>query len=165
MMDVKVIGAAGLGMVFSLMLGFFLIPIDLTIERAILVEADPEDVYPLIVDLQRWDSWDPWDTAVLGEPTRGAGAQREWPAGGVLKIDDAEQDIRVHYTVSPAPMPTNGSLELLHDEKGTAVVWTHYTQTGYLPSDRLAGWVARAELALELDKALELLKAEVEGDH
>jgi len=161
-MDAKVIGGVVFGLFVSLALGFFIIPTDMTIERAVLVDADPEDIYPLMVDLEKWDRWDPWDVAVLGEPTRGEGARREWPGGGVLQVEDAEQDIRLRYIVQSAPTPTNGSLELLNDKNGTVIVWTHYTQTGYLPSARLSGWAARSELALEMDDALGMLKALVE---
>ena len=162
-MDLKVLGAIGFGLIVSLMLGFFIIPTDLTIERAVLVDASPEEIYPHIEDLSRWDSWDPWGTQVQGEPTRGEGARRTWSRGGVLHVEDAEQDIRLMYTVDGAPVPTSGSLELLNDDEGTVVVWTHYTQTGYMPSARLAGWAARSELALEMDEALGLLKADIES--
>jgi hypothetical protein len=161
-MDWKVYSGIGFGFFISLMLGFFIIPIDMTIERAVLVEATPEEIYPHIVDLQRWDAWNPWDVAVLGEPTRGEGARLEWPRGGMLRIEDVEQDIRMHYIIDAVDLPTSGSLELLNDAKGTVIVWTHYTQTGYLPSARLAAWVARAELALEMDEGLNMLKSSVE---
>lgn len=162
-MDLKVLGAIGFGLIVSLMLGFFIIPTDLTIERAVLVDASPEEIYPHIVDLQQWDRWDPWQTQVQGTPTKGEGAGRTWARGGVLRVDDAEQDIRLMYTIEGAAVPTSGSLELLNDDEGTVVVWTHYTQTGYMPSDRLAGWAARSELALEMDEALGLLKADIEA--
>ena len=80
----------------------------------------------------------------------------------MLRVEDVEQDIRMHYIIDAVDLPTSGSLELLNDAKGTVIVWTHYTQTGYLPSARLAAWVARAELALEMDEGLGMLKSAVE---
>lgn len=161
-MNGRVIGATIFGTLLSLMLGFFIIPTDLTIERALLVPVDSDEVYPHLVDLAAWESWEPWETAVVGAPSVGVGARRGWPDGGVLRVEDVERDIVVRYIIETGTgremQPASGAIELKTHADGTVVVWTHHSQTGYLPSERLAGWTARAALALQIDTALANLK-------
>ena len=161
-MDAKVIGGVGFGALLSLMLGFFIIPTEQTIERATLIAADSSAIYPHLVDLAAWDDWEPWETDVVGSPTVGAGARRGWPDGAVLRVEEAERDIAVRYILEQSPQPASGAIELKTHKDGTVVVWTHHTQTGYSPGARLAGWTARAKLALEIDDALAGLKATAE---
>lgn len=162
-MNGKVWAMTAFGVFLSLALGFFIIPTKLTIERAVLVDASPQAIYPHIVDLSAWEAWDPWRVEGVGVPGKGVGAQRPWPHGGTLHVQDVEQDIRIQYTIDESARPSNGTIELLNDDGGTVVVWTHYTQTGYLPQQRLSGWVDRSALALEMDDALSMLKAGIEG--
>lgn len=154
-----------LGLMVSLLLGFFIVPIDLTTERLMYIEAKPAEVYPHLVDVSRWDAWESWQTEPIGDTTVGVGAMRSWPDGGVLKIDNAERDIRLHYTVEQLSREESGNIEINpHQTKdGTVVVWTHFSQTGYSPGARLAGWSKRSAFALKLDEALVGLKDTVEG--
>ncbi|MEL6349097.1 MAG: SRPBCC family protein [Myxococcota bacterium] len=153
------------GLLVSLLLGSFIVPTDLTTERVMYVEATPAEIYPHLVDLQKWDRWEPWDTDPVGAKTRGEGARRGWPGGGVLVLDNAERDIRLQYIVEQRDPIESGNIELTphRTKEGTVVVWTHFSETGYFPAARIAGWSQRATLALQIDDALTQLKQTVEG--
>ncbi len=160
-MNIKTIGIILMGFFFALMVGSFILPTDLNIERAVLVEAEPEALYPSISDLSKWNDWEPWGTGTTSEQTTGVGAARGWPGGGELILSELKED-EVHYQVHNLAVPASGFLALQPVEGGTAVVWVHQSQTGYGPISRIAGWASRGELAIQLDDGLARLKASAE---
>ena len=38
----------------------FLLPGDFKVERSIVIDAPPSEVYPWVGELQKWSQWDPW---------------------------------------------------------------------------------------------------------
>jgi hypothetical protein len=160
-MNMKMIGIIVLGLLVSLMVGSFILPTELNIERAVLVQAEPEALYPAISDLSKWNDWEPWGTGTTSEQTTGVGATRGWPGGGELVLSELKAD-EVHYQIHNLPVPASGFLALQTVEGGTAVVWVHQSQTGYGPISRISGWAARGALAQELDEGLARLKASAE---
>ena len=160
-MNIKTIGIILLGFFFALMVGSFILPTELNIERAVLVEATPETLYPSLSDLSKWNDWEPWGTGTTSEQTTGVGATRGWPGGGQLILSELKED-EVHYQVHNLAVPTSGFLALQPVEGGTAVVWVHQSQTGFGPISRIAGWAARGELAVELDNGLAKIKESAE---
>ena len=157
-MDKSTIGIIALGGIISLVVGTFILPTELNIERAVLVEAEAAEIYDHIADLSQWNDWEPWGTGTLTPQTTGVGAARGWPGGGELTLSELSDD-EVHYQVHNLAMPASGFLALQDVEEGTAVVWVHQSQTGYGPVARMTGWAARGELALQLDDGLARLKA------
>ncbi|MFT5682419.1 MAG: hypothetical protein ACI8RZ_003337 [Myxococcota bacterium] len=160
-MNLKTIGIPFLGAFFALVVGSFILPTGLNIERAVLVEAEPAVLYASISDLSKWNDWEPWSTGTTSEQTTGVGAARGWPGGGELILSELKED-EVHYQVHNLPVPASGFLALQAVEGGTAVVWVHQSFTGYGPISRIAGWAARGGLALEIDEGLARLKASAE---
>ena len=160
-MNTRTIGFILLGAFLSLVVGTFILPTELNIERAVLVNAKPVDLYSSISDLSKWNDWEPWGTGTTSEHTTGVGASRGWPGGGEMILSELEKD-EVHYQVHGLAMPASGFLALQEVEGGTAVVWVHQTQSGYGPISRISGWASRGTLALELDSGLERLKASAE---
>ncbi len=55
----KLIGVV-LALVALVIAGGYLLPSNVHVERAILVNAPPEQVYALISDFNAWDAWSPW---------------------------------------------------------------------------------------------------------
>ena len=159
-MNMQTIGFILGGLLVSLVVGSFILPTELNIERAVLVNAQPEDLYDDISDLSKWNDWEPFGTGTTSEQTTGVGATRGWP-GGQLVLSELKED-EVHYQVHDLPMPTTGFLALQEVDEGTAVVWVHQSQTGYGPIARISGWAARGKLAVKLDEGLNTLKANAE---
>ena len=157
-MNSRTIGFILLGAFLSLVVGTFILPTELNIERAVLVNAEPAELDVSISDLSKWNDWEPWGTGTTSEHTTGVGASRGWPGGGELVLSSLEKD-EVHYQVHDLTMPASGFLALQEVENGTAVVWVHQTQSGYGPIARISGWASRGTLALELDDGLARLKA------
>ncbi len=64
-----------------------LLPDRARVEREILIDAPPEQVYPLIADLRQFQRWSPWRRHGVGtrfhfsEPASGPGATLSWDSG------------------------------------------------------------------------------------
>ncbi|NNC91823.1 MAG: SRPBCC family protein, partial [Acidimicrobiia bacterium] len=80
------------------------------VRRTIKIEAEPADVYEKIVNLQRWESWSPWEGLDPGVaksytgPESGVGASYSWKGNrkvgeGNMKITDAQRPGRVALDV------------------------------------------------------------------
>ena len=120
-MNTRTIGFILLGAFLSLVVGTFILPTELNIERAVLVNAKPVDLYSSISDLSKWNDWEPWGTGTTSEHTTGVGASRGWPGGGEMILSELEKDA-VHYQVHGLAMPASGFLALQEVEGGTEVV-------------------------------------------
>ena len=78
-MNVRTIGLVLLCGVGSVIIGTFALPTELNIERAVLIDAQSEDIHARIADLSQWNDWEPWGTGTTSEQTTGVGASRGWP--------------------------------------------------------------------------------------
>ena len=156
-MNIRTIGVVFVGFLGVLTVGTFILPTELNIERAILVDAEPGDLYATIADLGNWNDWEPWGTGTINPQTTGIGASRGWPGGGELVLSELKAD-EIHYQIHNLPIPASGFLALQEVEGGTAVIWVHQSQTGYGPISRVAGWAMRGALAQDLDVGLARLK-------
>ena len=75
----KVFGGIATVLVTLMLIGFVL-PGTWSAEASIQIEAAPTEVFPLLNDLSRWDTWTNWGDieSELSDPPRSAGASRSW---------------------------------------------------------------------------------------
>lgn len=147
-----------------------LLPGRAEVVRSVEIAAAPEDVFPLLADLDAWSKWTPWgevDSRVEG-PSSGVGARRVWDdeelGSGTLTLVDAAPPVRVEYVaeVAGGRMRFEGTISLQANGGTSTVVWTERADLGWNP---LLGWTA---LTLEesqggqLSASLARLKAHVE---
>jgi len=143
----------------ALSLGLFVLPTDLHIEQSVEIEADPAEVWPHLVDLGRWNDWDPWQLGTTGTNRTGVGATRDWPGAGQLTISEVEPMEVIRYTISGLGTPAEGELLIEATENGLLLTWSHYSWTEFGPIARLAGWQARGETSLKMVEGLERIEA------
>lgn len=107
-------------------------------ERSALLEAAPEQIYPLIADLREWRRWSPWEeldpamTRTYSGPDRGVGASYAWSGNkkagaGRMEITAAEPPRRVTIDLNfTRPMESGNVTEfvLTPREGGTEVGWS-----------------------------------------
>ncbi|MGE0723143.1 MAG: SRPBCC family protein, partial [Alphaproteobacteria bacterium] len=104
---VLIVGALGLVAVIATILVIAAMrPDHFRIQRAALIAAPPERIFPLIADFRRWPAWSPWekkDPAMkrsFAGPDRGVGAAYAWDGDknvgtGRMEIIEAAAPSRV----------------------------------------------------------------------
>ena len=69
--------------VVLVVVGLFL-PTSYTVERSIVIDAQPAQIHKYVGDLNQWNTWEPWteeDPTIVvskGEKTQGVGASQSW---------------------------------------------------------------------------------------
>lgn len=59
-MFLKVIGGLVVTTVLLAFVAGFVIPSQVHVERSLLIDAPPTEIYPMVSDLRQWDAWSPW---------------------------------------------------------------------------------------------------------
>jgi hypothetical protein len=100
-----------------------------------LSTAKPEDVYDLLMDVERWPQWMPTVTTAswerLGAPDTGIGGIRRVRSGITVAHDRVVDGSRPHHHVYTASLPRfwplkdfRGEIRLEHHTVGCLIVWT-----------------------------------------
>ncbi|MDO9560760.1 MAG: SRPBCC family protein [Bradyrhizobium sp.] len=112
-------------------------PNTFTIQRAAIVSAPPEKVFPLINDFRQWGGWSPWEhkdpamKRTYSGAVRGKGAVYAWEGDknvgkGRMEILDAAAPSKIVIKLDfLAPFEAHNTAEftmLPHDD-GTRVIW------------------------------------------
>ena len=140
------------GLIAGLLLAFmavgFLLPGTWSAEVSIELPDAPEAVFPLLVDLGRWDEWTQWGDveSTLSDPSFGPGALRSWDddqyGSGSVTITVSRPAELVRYRVRIAEgVEVIGELELEASTGGSLVTWRERGDFGRNP---LMGYVARS---------------------
>ncbi len=147
----RVSGAlAGLVLLFWV-IGFFL-PHGYETSAEVVIEAPPEQVFPLLNRLDNWPLWSQWETGKdslfkveYGPQVEGVGAVQSWtePRGsGKLWITESEANRSLAYVVEFGDFPRMESrFDLTPEGTGTRVRWS---SVGRLPSGAFYGWLRLA---------------------
>lgn len=152
--------AAGAAILGLFLLVGFLLEGRWEVERTVVLEADPEVVFPHLDSPRAWRAWTTWpDTGLVSEgPARGAGARMSWnhPEYGdglfeIVETDPVEM-VRYRVAVEKGTMVTTGVLRLEPEAGGTRLTWRETGDFGWNP---LMGYWA---LAMETAQGRELTK-------
>ncbi len=113
-------------------------PDTFSVQRSVVIHAPPEAVYPLIVDLKRWEAWSPWERKdpamkrTFGATTQGKGARYAWEGNG----DVGQGSMEITEAVSPSkvaikldfvkPFEAHNTVDFALAPSGqtTDVIWT-----------------------------------------
>lgn len=175
----KVLGAIAALLTLFLVIGLIL-PGSWTAEESVVIEATPEEVFPWVNSVSRWETWtNPWPEGEAEGPEEGVGAGRSWsdPVFGdgsftIVRSDPprvvayevlVEGAMRWDGEVAMEALPADGAST---EGPTTRVTWTESGDFGWNP---LMGYVARKmgtsqgeELARGLDRLRERLESGVE---
>ncbi|WP_052669674.1 SRPBCC family protein [Nitriliruptor alkaliphilus] len=148
-----------------------------TVTRSTHVEAPPETVQALIVDLRRWQAWSPWEDLdpqlqrTYGGADAGVGAWYEWrgnrKAGQgrmeIVEASDRHVTIDLRF-VKPFRSESTTRFDLTSDAGATLVTWT---MTGpQTVASRLMGIFTSMDRMIgpDFEKGLARLKTTAEDD-
>ncbi|MEA5464705.1 SRPBCC family protein [Leptothoe sp. PORK10 BA2] len=133
-MVLKVIG----GLVTTVLLAFvagFIIPSQVHVERSLLINAPPTEIYSMVSDLGQWDAWSPWakmdPDAEMIISGQGVGQTMEWHSedpqvgNGTQEIIALESPnyVNTHLDFGDQGM-ADALLKLTPQENGTLVSWS-----------------------------------------
>lgn len=159
----------GLGVIVLLLVIAFFIPSTYTVERSIVIKAEPAAIHPYINSLQRWPEWSAWTketypTIVYSYegPAEGVGAVSKWVVDdedGMMTITQSDAAIGVHYNLEfdKGSMKSSGSLMYEAVDGGTKVVWKNGGDCSLLFKPLLDGMIGP-----DFEKGLNKMKTVVE---
>jgi hypothetical protein len=173
------LGAAGVVLGLPLLAGLFgfLLPESVILERSVVVDADPEDIYPLIGDFERgWPQWSPWSHREDPEmvlrysgPDHGVGASQSWDSplmgDGRMVITEADPGRGVVFDVMLMRDSFRLSSSLICEpaDEGTRVVWSDRIHYGNNPFRRYMQLLVSGPLGDQMDQGLSQLQRQAEA--
>lgn len=170
----KLILLIGGVLVIAALIGFML-PSHYAVERSIVIDAPPSDIYPSVVDLREWQQWGVWfkrdpDMQInYSGPDRAIGMQSRWQSesegSGEMEITDLEHNKKVVYSLyfPDFEMGSTGQITLEELEQGTRVTWSDEGDVGNNPVDRYVVLMLDDLIGPDFEMGLENLKTVVEN--
>ncbi len=147
------------------------------VERATDIGAKPENIFPFINDLKRWEAWSPWEKKdpamkkTFGAATAGPGASYAWEGNkdvgkGRMEVTESVPSSRVTFVLDfEMPFEAHNTVEFTLKPGGnkTTVTWAMHGPSGYISKlmqvfmnmDRMVG--------KDFETGLANLKAAAEG--
>lgn len=135
----KIIGIILVSLAIIVTLVVILLPSHAHIERSIVIQAKPEQIYPSLIDFKKFQSWSPWarlDPNTQYEykgPETGVGAQMLWSSThdqvgtGTQTIIGVEENKRVKSEMEFGGFDKKSYADLILEPEGenTKVTWTY----------------------------------------
>ena len=121
-------------------------PDDFRVERKMLINAPPENIFGLVNDLRKWNSWSPWikkdpnmKVSFRG-PAVGAGSVYEWEGNhevgkGIMKITGSSPNSRILMDLDfGEPFEAYNKVEFtfVPQEQATQVTWSIHGPQPYM---------------------------------
>ena len=140
MKALKIIGGILITLLVICLAAYFIISPDTHMERSIVVDATPAEIYPEVDNYKNFNEWSPWATLdpeteyVYEGPERGIGAKMSWTSEhpdvgtGYQEIVGLEENEWVKSEMNFGDFSGNHSATLLlepTDDGKTKVTWTY----------------------------------------
>lgn len=168
------------GLVVALILvvvavGFFL-PRQVHVERVVVIDAPPSDIFPYVNSLKAGADWSPWlgrDPQVqldYSGPDAGVGARLDWASDqrdvghGSQEITLSQADARVESALDFGDMGTAmAAFALVPQGEATEVTWSLDSDMGAGPVGRWMGLMMDKWVGGDYERGLSNLKILVES--
>lgn len=152
-------------------------PDDFRIQRAIVINAPPDKIYPLIADFKAWDAWSPWEKKDPGmkrtfsEPASGQGARYAWEGNGEVgsgemvmaeAVPSSKVKLDMHFK-SPMEAKHVAEFTLTPEGSGTNVSWAMMGQSSLLSKVVCVFMNMDKMVGGEFEKGLRDMKAKAES--
>ena len=163
-----------LGLIVAAVAGAFFLPSSYTVERSIVIAAEPAQVYPAVSDLRTWKEWTAWtqerdpDCKWTYEGEEGTGSKMVWEGDelgqGELTISSADPANGIEFDLAfdEGAYLSKGSVRLEKTADGTKVIWINGGELGNNPINRWFGLAMDSMMGGEFETCLEGLKKRVE---
>ncbi|MDJ0740568.1 MAG: SRPBCC family protein [Gammaproteobacteria bacterium] len=153
-----------------------LLPSSTAVERSIVIDAPPAEVFPHLNGMRAFHAWSPWSaidpqTVYRFEgPEQGVGSRMTW-ASGNQQVGQGSQEITVSIpereveTALSFGDKGNGTATFVLEPDGgaTRVRWRFHTEFGWDLFSRYVGLMLDSMIGAQYDKGLQDLKALVEA--
>ncbi len=166
----KIFKSLGLAVVVVLAIAYIL-PGQVRVERATVIEAPPADVFKLVNGFEHFNQWSPWyerdpegDYQVEG-PATGVGARMIWASEkpdvgkGSQEIVESVEDRLVRTKLDFGEMgDANAFFEIEPSGEHTKIVWGFDTDLGLNPVSRYFGLMFERWIGPDYESGLAKLK-------
>ncbi|HVR76082.1 MAG TPA: SRPBCC family protein [Planctomycetota bacterium] len=155
--------------------GAYLIPSTYQVERSVVIQADPQAIFPMINNLKRWEEWTPWTTELdpsmkreYDGPPEGVGAKMWWTGeklgNGSVSLLTSSPPLGVGYSLEldASTHKSHGKITFALSGDGTEVKWTHEGTVGMNPIHRYGSLMMGRMMGSDFEKGLAKLKQNVE---
>lgn len=152
-----------------------MLPSEYRVERQVIIQAEPEDIYPNVVDLKAWPMWGVWFKRDPNMQVSYSGADRaigmtsswrsETQGDGEMEIIDLKHNRRVTYRLyfPDFDMTSTGELTFENADEGTLVTWSDAGDMGLNPVNRYMALFIDGMIGPDFEMGLENLKTVVEN--
>nr|WP_298131053.1 SRPBCC family protein [uncultured Pseudoxanthomonas sp.] len=162
-----------LGLVF--VAGGLLLPSTTHVERSVVIDRSPSQVFATLDSFERFAAWSPWAEYdpqakyTFEGPARGVGARMRWAGNravgsGSQEITASEPHHRIVVALDFDGSQAQASYLLAPEGQGTRVTWAFDSAHGYNPFKRWLGLVFDRMIGADYEKGLARLKAMLEAD-
>ncbi len=170
----KIVGIVVVAII-ALIGGAYIMPQNIHVERAVVIDRPAAVVFPYINSLKRADEWSPWskiDPNVkmsFEGPDEGVGAKLSWSGNkdvgtGRQAITESVPNRKVASNLEfGGGGPAKAALTLTTTAAGTQVVWTLDIDLGMNPIGRYMGSSIEKGVSADYERGLAKLKTLVES--
>ena len=155
--------------------GFFL-PAKVHLERSIIINQNPNNVFKVINSLSNFNKWSPWyeydvnATYTLTGPESGTGSKLSWQGNNKIGKGSNEiiesipnEYIRTKFYFGKSENPALSKISVTSAENGTKVTWAFENDFGYNVFYRYFGLVLEDMIAPDYERGLKKLKEYLES--
>ena len=162
-----------LGLVF--VASSLLLPSSTRVERSIVIDRSPAEVFATLDSFERFNAWSPWAeydpqaTYTYEGPAHGVGARMRWVGNravgtGSQEITASEPHRRILVALDFDGSLAQASYLLAPEGQGTRVTWAFDSAHGWNPFKRWLGLLFDRMIGADYEKGLGRLKALLEQD-
>jgi hypothetical protein len=172
----KRIVLAFVGLVVLFLLVGLILPSKYHVQRAVVVQAKPETIFPWINNLKKWPEWSAWTKekdATLNYtyegPEEGAGAISRWEGKkmgeGMMRIIESGTNTGAKYDLSFEHGRYRSIAVITFEPQGesTRVIWNNDGDLGGNPISRYFGLFMERMIGPDFEEGLAKLKVKAEG--
>jgi uncharacterized protein YndB with AHSA1/START domain len=163
---------AAIGLVLGL--GGLLLPATTHVERSVVIDRSPEQVFATLNSFERFSAWSPWAEYdpqakyTLEGPASGVGARMRWSGNrsvgsGSQEITTSEPHRRVVVALDFDGSQAQAAYLLEPEGHGTRLTWAFDTEHGMNPFKRWLGLLFDRMIGADYEKGLRKLKSLLEG--
>ncbi len=153
----------------------FILPSDYSVERSVVIKAEPSAIFPYLNDLKRWPEWSPWtkekypkmETTYHGADS-GVGAESKWTdpdnGNGRMVITKSDPENGIDYDLFFDEFPKSmGTITLKPVDGGVEISMTNAGDLGGGIISNYFVLMMGPMMGGEFEDGLAKLKAVVEG--
>ncbi len=153
------------------------LPSEYRVERSIEVNAPPSQIYPMLVDLKKWQQWSSWgqlDPATIYSydgPDRAIGMRVQWQSDvlgiGSIVIDSLQFNRKLTYSINNVTdgIKATGEIRLETVDDKTRITWISQGDVGLSIIDRYKLLTFDDKLSRGIDVGLENIKVLAENSY